>query len=139
MKYIIVNKESLQIMGSYEAEVKDDSSANRSYLAAEPICKHIELPENLEEALAEAYMDGEELSLRHSEAKEDAQLANAWSSLRSQRDAKLAATDKYMTSDFPISSGNKTLIEAYREALRDLPSQVTDPRDEISWPAHPNV
>lgn len=46
--WIIVRKEDLKIMGSYEAAQKDDSSANRSYLAAEPICAHVEMPEGLD-------------------------------------------------------------------------------------------
>lgn len=35
-------------LGQYQAEQKDDTSANRSYLAAEPMAKHIELPEGLD-------------------------------------------------------------------------------------------
>ena len=138
MKWIIVNKESLQIMGSYEAEQKDDSSANRSWLLAEPVCKHLELGE-LDEETCEAWMDGEEMKLRHSEAKEDEQIAKAWALLRAVRDQKLLETDKYMLSDYPISSGNKTAMEVYRNALRDLPSQVTDPRDAVTWPVMPVV
>lgn len=138
MKWIIVNKESLQIMGSYEAEQKDDSSANRSWLQAEPICKHIELGE-LDEETCEAYMDGDEIKLRFSEAKEDMQIEKAWKELRNERDRKLTESDKYMLSDYPISAGNKTAMEVYRNALRDLPSQVSDPRDEVTWPTMPVV
>lgn len=137
--FIIVKKQTLEIMGSYEALSKDDSSARRSHLMAEPLCKHLELPSELNKETCEAYMDGQDMKLRLSAAKEDAQLAKAWDSLRSMRDNKLAETDKYMLADFPISSGNKTLIEAYREALRDLPSHVTDPRDTVTWPTKPNV
>jgi hypothetical protein len=36
-------------LGSYESEFKDDSSANRSYLMAEPMASHFELPEGLDE------------------------------------------------------------------------------------------
>lgn len=139
MKWIIVNKESLQIMGSYEAEQKDDSSANRSWLLAEPVCKHLELPVGLEAELVEAVLQNDEIVLQHSNAKEDAQIASAWASLRSQRDQKLAETDKYMLPDYPISAGNKTAMETYRNALRDLPSQVTDPRDAVTWPTIPQV
>lgn len=138
MKWIIVNKESLQIMGSYEAEQKDDSSANRSWLLAEPVCKHLELGA-LDEETCEAWMDGDEMKLRHSEAKEDVQIEKAWAALRAKRDQKLAETDKYMLSDYPISAGNKTAMEVYRNALRDLPSQVSDPRDEVTWPTMPTV
>lgn len=126
-------------MGSYEAEAKDDTSANRSWLLAEPVCKHLELPEGLEEELAEAVLVEGEIVLQHSEAKEDAQIANAWTVLRAKRDALLTDTDKYMLPDYPISQGNKTAVEQYRNALRDLPSQVTDPRDVVTWPTKPQV
>jgi hypothetical protein len=137
--FIIVKKETLEIMGSYEAEQKDDTSANRSWLQAEPMAAHLELTEGLDKDTCEAYMDGEQMKLRLSEAKVDAQLEMAWTVLRDKRDAKLTETDKFMLPDFPISEGNKALIEAYREALRDLPSQVSDPRDEVEWPTKPNV
>lgn len=137
--FIIVKKDDLAILGNYQALAKDDSSANRSWLHAEPICKHIELPQGLNKDTCEAYLDQGDLKLRLSSTKEAAQLQQAWTALRSERDGKLAATDKYMVSDYPISAGNKTLMEAYREALRDLPSQITDPRSTITWPVKPNV
>jgi hypothetical protein len=36
-------------MGSYEADAKDDSSKNRSYLMSEPMASHFELPEGMDE------------------------------------------------------------------------------------------
>ena len=137
--FIIVDKQTLQIKGSYEALSKDDSSARRSHLMAEPICKHLELTEGLQKDTCEAYMDSGVMKLRTSQAKEDAAIAAAWQALRMERDKRLADTDRYMLSDFPISSGNKALIEAYREALRDLPSHVSNPRGSITWPVKPNV
>lgn len=140
MKFIIVDKASLQIVGSYEAEQKDDTSANRSWLAAEPVAKHIELPEGLLEDECEAVLDEQgEIKLQHSAAKEQQKLANAWAVLRTQRDMKLAATDRYMLTDYPISAETKAAMQSYRNALRDLPSQVVDPRLEINWPVKPEV
>lgn len=40
-------------MGSYESEFKDDSSARRSYLMAEPMASHFELPEGMDEDCVE--------------------------------------------------------------------------------------
>lgn len=40
-------------MGSYESEHKDDTSANRSYLMAEPMASHFELPEGMDEDCVE--------------------------------------------------------------------------------------
>lgn len=66
-----------------------------------------------------------------------------YASLRSTRDARLAATDKYMLADYPISEDNLPLVKAYRAALRDLPEQPGAPWDgggeATPWPIMPEV
>jgi hypothetical protein len=57
MKHIILKRNqdgsvSSEKMGSYEGP-KDDSSRNRSYLMAEPLAAHLELPEGMDEDCAE--------------------------------------------------------------------------------------
>ena len=63
--------------------------------------------------------------------------------LRSTRDARLAATDKYMLADYPLSENNLALVKEYRAALRDLPEQPGAPWDgggEVTpWPIMPEV
>lgn len=63
--------------------------------------------------------------------------------LRTARDARLAATDKYLLSDYPISTEDREKIKAYRQALRDLPSLDGAPfdggGDETPWPAIPQL
>ena len=63
--------------------------------------------------------------------------------LRTVRDARLAATDKYLLSDYPISAEILIAIKAYRQALRDLPAQEGAPWDgggELTpWPEEPTV
>lgn len=65
------------------------------------------------------------------------------SSLRSQRNAKLNATDKYLLADFPISPEKFEEIKAYRQILRDLPAQEGTPFDGggdlTPWPHMPEV
>lgn len=56
--------------------------------------------------------------------------------LREHRDGFLDQTDKYMVSDRPISSEQRTLWEAYRQALRDLPENTLDPFNP-EWPIAP--
>ena len=62
--------------------------------------------------------------------------------LRASRDARLAATDKYMLVDYPISESDLALVKIYRAALRDLPDQPGAPWDgggeETPWPEKPN-
>lgn len=66
-----------------------------------------------------------------------------YASLRSTRDARLAATDKYMLADYPISEDNLVLVKEYRTALRDLPEQPDAPWDgggeATPWPIMPEV
>lgn len=61
-----------------------------------------------------------------------------WDKMRQDRNFKLGETDKYMVSDYPISASNKTAMETYRQALRDLPSNISD-IDNVTWPTKPEV
>ena len=55
--------------------------------------------------------------------------------LKAERNAKLAETDIYMISDYPITTEQKTAWQTYRQALRDM--DFSDP-DNITWPTKPN-
>ena len=57
------------------------------------------------------------------------------SQVKAERNSKLAETDVYMVSDFPITTEQKTAWETYRQALRDM--DFSDP-DNITWPNKPN-
>ena len=63
--------------------------------------------------------------------------------LRTERDARLAATDKYLLADYPISTEELGNIRTYRQALRDLPAQPGAPWDGggglTPWPELPVV
>ena len=63
--------------------------------------------------------------------------------LRTERDARLAVTDKYLLSDYPISAEELGNIRTYRQVLRELPAQEGAPWDgggELTpWPELPSV
>ena len=63
--------------------------------------------------------------------------------LRASRDVRLAATDKYMLADYPISEGYLAQVKAYRAALRALPEQPDAPWDgggeATPWPDAPGI
>jgi len=63
--------------------------------------------------------------------------------LRAERDTRLAATDYLLMPDYPISAELLTAVKAYRQSLRDLPSQSGAPWDgggeTTPWPAMPAV
>ena len=62
-----------------------------------------------------------------------------FTSLRAERDVRLASTDKMLLPDYPISADALSLVKAYRTALRDLPDQpgAPWPNQDIPWPALP--
>lgn len=68
------------------------------------------------------------------QAELDAELlASAWAGLRAERDNRLLACDWTQLPDAPV---DHTAWAAYRQALRDLPGNVTDPYSP-TWPAPP--
>jgi hypothetical protein len=56
-----------------------------------------------------------------------------WERLRNRRDNLLSATDHRMVADAPWDTEPWA---AYRQALRDLPEQTSDPRKAV-WPEPP--
>ena len=130
--WIIVKKEDLSIQGSYLAEEKDDTSANRSWLHAEPVCVHLEMPAELDVECVKCEND----AIVADQAKLDAKEANKWALLRAQRDAKLAQCDWTQMPDSPLGAQLKADYADYRQALRDLPANTVDPLNP-SWPAEP--
>jgi hypothetical protein len=56
-----------------------------------------------------------------------------WERLRLRRDSLLAASDWTQVADAPV---DKEAWAVYRQALRDLPESVKDPRQAV-WPESP--
>lgn len=58
--------------------------------------------------------------------------------LRAERDRRLTATDYLLMPDYPLDDTLKENVQAYRKALRDLPSQEGAPWDgggeKTPWP-----
>ena len=57
---------------------------------------------------------------------------NAWAELRLGRNKRLKQTDYLALSDNTLTDEMKT----YRQALRDLPANTTDPANPV-WPSKP--
>jgi hypothetical protein len=60
-------------------------------------------------------------------------VADAWSRLRSNRNVKLMDCDWTQVADSPV---DQAAWAAYRQALRDLPQNTTDPFNPV-WPSEP--
>ena len=61
--------------------------------------------------------------------------------LRAERDRRLSATDYLLMPDYPLNDTLKGAVQAYRQALRDLPAQEGAPWDgggeATPWPELP--
>ena len=61
--------------------------------------------------------------------------------LRAERDRRLSATDYLLMQDYPLDDTLKGAVQAYRQALRDLPAQEGAPWDggeeSTPWPDLP--
>ena len=58
--------------------------------------------------------------------------------IRTHRNTLLEKTDKYIVADFPHpTEETKQAWLDYRQALRDLPANTTDPENPV-WPQAPN-
>ena len=56
--------------------------------------------------------------------------------VRAKRDALLAETDFLMMPDYPLGEEDATVLKAYRQDLRDVPTQEGFP-SEVAWPELP--
>lgn len=66
-------------------------------------------------------------------AYDEAVVVWAWKDLRYERDQRLAETDHFALGDVTMSSE----MTAYRQALRDLPANTSDPSNP-TWPTKPS-
>lgn len=96
----------------------------------------------------EGYLDGKQHTI-----KEFGPLPKSWSdtpppptpkeqasSIRAERDRRIAATDYLFMPDYPIAEQQLALVRVYRQTLRDLPEQKGFPwsgPDGAPWPALP--
>jgi len=63
--------------------------------------------------------------------------AQPWKELREERNKRIAQTDYLATIDYPHATEEaKQAWLDYRQALRDLPANTTDPENPV-WPLAP--
>ena len=67
-------------------------------------------------------------------ARSELNVENAWKGLRRERNQLLAETDYLALSDHVLSAE----MTAYRQALRDLPANTTDPANPV-FPTKPGA
>ena len=124
--YVVVNKQSLHVEATYGEPLRD------ALLIDFPVenYEHVVLPENVDRLTVKAkYENGNYILVSDVEA--------LFLKLRMQRDSLLDKTDKYLAADYPHPTEEvKQAWLNYRQALRDLPANTTDPENPV-WPTPP--
>lgn len=75
--------------------------------------------------------------------KSDAEIAQrqdefAWLGFKNKRNGYLSDSDWTQAIDSPLTDDKKQEWATYRQALRDLPENTTDPRNPL-WPTKPDL
>ena len=97
---------------------------------------HVVVPEGLRQhALKGILVDGT-YSVIEDEEKLEKLINEEWTKLRAERNRRLSLTDWTMLIDAPISTEEKKTYIIYRQALRDIPQQTSDPFHP-EWPMQP--
>lgn len=81
-------------------------------------------------------VDGEPVRKSQSEL-EQIHSVDILAGLRDQRDYELSRSDWTQSPDSPLTDAKKEEWRTYRQALRDLPANTTDPANPI-WPIQPS-
>lgn len=99
-------------------------------------CVRVPVPEGLDYTIAKA-TKGDDGSI-NIVLDVDAESLKLWSGIRTQRAQLLAQCDWTQMPDSPLSTDKRAAWAEYRQALRDLPDEFTDPR-QVVWPDDPTV
>lgn len=104
----------------------------------EQVAPYVKMWEEEKARLEQAAADAEAARLAEYNSE-----AARFERLRAERDRRLTATDYLLMPDYPLSDDQRTILQVYRQALRDLPAQEGAPwdggGDETPWPAAPKV
>ena len=71
------------------------------------------------------------------EDRRQVRMGAAWIMLRRERKSLLSESDWTQGNDSPLSEEKKAEWAMYRQALRDLPANTTDPTN-VTWPVPPS-
>jgi hypothetical protein len=125
--YAVINRENLHVESIYHEKLR------KSLLLDFPVEKfvHLIVPDEMSKKSLKAIKNNEEYELL---VDEERVLKN----IRYQRNILLDKTDKYVTiPDWPHPTEEvKQAWLDYRQSLRDLPANTTDPENPV-WPSPP--
>ena len=97
----------------------------------------VDYPLEMDQETLGVTKDGDEYVFCVDPSKVQAKTAQAWTALRAERNARLAACDWTQMPDSPLSQAARASWADYRQSLRDLPENATDPT-QVTWPVSPS-
>ena len=125
------------ILDSNTLAVSDWYFSDSPYVPVTPGIR-LEVPEGLTWDIVKGQQDGDEVTLIEDPVKVQAKTAAAWTALRTKRNQLLRDSDFTQMNDSPLSQDAKASWSSYRQELRDLPDEVTDPLS-VDWPPAPGT
>ena len=134
MPWVIVNNETLEIVTTYSSEPDVQLEYHGDWGNPE-LFTHVKIPDGYKSNLTLAQRDSDGV-IQIVENPNDNKNEIALQSIRAIRNSKLMACDWTQARDSPLSREKQDEWAAYRQALRDLPTTVTDPTN-ITWPTSP--
>ena len=126
MRYIIFdsNNRAIGDLDCYEVDLALNTPAGTTAVASTEAFKNKMLVNGVVVSVPQSELD----TVATQEATLD---------LRSERNALLQGSDFSQIPDAPFTEAKKLEWQVYRQELRDLPSNTTDPRNVI-WPSPPS-
>ena len=124
------------ILDSNTLTVSDWYFSDSPYVPVTPGIR-LEVPEGLAWDTVKGVQDGEEVTLVSDPSKVQAKIQQAWTALRTERNRLLQQSDWTALSDAHLSQDKKDAWFTYRQSLRDLPENATDPT-QVTWPVSPS-
>ena len=124
------------ILDSNTLSVVDWYFSDSPYVPVTPGIR-LEVPEGLAWDTVKGVQDGAEVTLVADPQKIEDHKATLWSQLRTERNRLLQQSDWTALSDAHLSQDKKDAWADYRQALRDLPENATDPT-QVTWPVSPS-
>lgn len=130
MRGVVVRSSDNKVMSIIEADDQDVINAN-----IPTGCVFISDVDVDRKRIAYAYYVNNSLS--YTKTENELSLIDQWASLRQLRDELLTKSDFTQFSDSPLSDSKKAEWATYRQQLRDLPANTSDPSSP-NYPSPPS-
>ena len=126
---ILVRDSDSRIVATIEANNRDSILASTQ--SAQTFYENVTVDKL---RLRYAYYDGSNVTYTKNQSQIDTD--DAWIELRRDRVMLLTSSDWTQQPDSPLTDAKKTEWATYRQALRDLPANTSDPANPV-WPSQP--